>query len=59
MSYYGWGLKMSNEYIEELESAIIDLLNGNFEKDIQLFTGCSEENAPLNWETYSMYSMIL
>jgi hypothetical protein len=36
---------MSNEYIEELESAIIDLLDGNFEKDIQSFTGCSEERS--------------
>lgn len=31
------------EYIEELEAALIDLLDGNFENDIQKLTGCSTE----------------
>ena len=28
-------MKNTLEYIEELEAAIIDLIDGNFEKDIQ------------------------
>lgn len=32
-----------NDYIENLESAIIDLLDNNSKEDIQYFSGCSIE----------------
>lgn len=49
-------MKTTLEYIENLEAAIIDLIDGNFEKDIQYFTGCSEERST---EIRNLYSEVI
>jgi hypothetical protein len=42
-----------NEYIEEIEATIIDLLEGNDEAEIRYFTGLSEERCQEIYQTFT------